>query len=234
MNDNYSLIDSNYSDDNITINYTTIQPTNQNEEFYLTGKIIFIIVFVEIIFFIISHFIWDCCHSCLTECSCIFLRDIWDLIGGLYMSLIGMLFCNCPRMNDYYSNHNDGYCDFDNEFYNSYSDNVCYRNNSYRRGFYQSFRDYCYSLSCLKYIFCNCSCCRKKNINNDIVSEPKWNVVITQPYDKENECTICLQPFDNDDTLVKLKCEHKYHQQCIHNWMQVSAHKDCPLCRNTN
>jgi len=53
---------------------------------------------------------------------------------------------------------------------------------------------------------------------------------------QENECSVCreyLQP--NRESLVKLKCNHKYHLKCILDWIQTckrsGSPENCPMCR---
>ena len=53
-----------------------------------------------------------------------------------------------------------------------------------------------------------------------------------------NDCSICLESLQldagsNNDEIIKLKCGHSYHQQCIKDWRSGSmeSSKRCPLCR---
>ncbi|KAK8952128.1 E3 ubiquitin-protein ligase ATL6 [Platanthera zijinensis] len=44
------------------------------------------------------------------------------------------------------------------------------------------------------------------------------------------ECAICLNEFEDDDTIRLLpKCDHVFHQDCIDAWL--STHVTCPVCR---
>ncbi|XP_010455127.1 PREDICTED: E3 ubiquitin-protein ligase ATL31 [Camelina sativa] len=44
------------------------------------------------------------------------------------------------------------------------------------------------------------------------------------------ECAICLNEFEDDETLRLLpKCDHVFHPQCIGAWLQ--GHVTCPVCR---
>ncbi|KAK8966467.1 E3 ubiquitin-protein ligase ATL31 [Platanthera guangdongensis] len=44
------------------------------------------------------------------------------------------------------------------------------------------------------------------------------------------ECAICLNEFEDDDTIRLLpKCDHVFHQDCIDAWL--SKHVTCPVCR---
>ena len=44
----------------------------------------------------------------------------------------------------------------------------------------------------------------------------------------ENECLICLENFNKGETVIRLKCNHYYHTQCIYAWFERK--KTCPLC----
>lgn len=41
-------------------------------------------------------------------------------------------------------------------------------------------------------------------------------------------CSICLSIIKNRD-LFKSKCNHRFHNVCIDNWLSIN--KTCPLCR---
>ena len=38
---------------------------------------------------------------------------------------------------------------------------------------------------------------------------------------EDAECRICLSQFQRNDTLRTLPCLHKFHRDCIDNWIQV-------------
>lgn len=42
-------------------------------------------------------------------------------------------------------------------------------------------------------------------------------------------CSICLEPFQNNERIVNLQCNHSYHTTCINNWMRTKP--TCPICR---
>ncbi|KAL5992590.1 hypothetical protein ACLOJK_013509 [Asimina triloba] len=44
------------------------------------------------------------------------------------------------------------------------------------------------------------------------------------------ECAVCLNEFDDDETLRLLpKCDHVFHPDCIDAWL--ATHTTCPVCR---
>ena len=44
-----------------------------------------------------------------------------------------------------------------------------------------------------------------------------------------NDCCICLDKFNENDELIVLKCNHRFHTKCIINWFEKEL--TCPLCR---
>lgn len=58
-------------------------------------------------------------------------------------------------------------------------------------------------------------------------------VVIANPFDATETCSICLEELDEGDELGSLPCGHKhFHKKCVDQWLQISGNKSCPLCRN--
>ena len=43
------------------------------------------------------------------------------------------------------------------------------------------------------------------------------------------ECSICLEKLEKNNSVVILECGHKFHDKCIKNWMKIK--KTCPICR---
>jgi hypothetical protein len=46
----------------------------------------------------------------------------------------------------------------------------------------------------------------------------------------KNNCNICINVFDNNEKIIKLKCSHYYHIKCIETWLKKHSNK-CPMCR---
>ena len=44
--------------------------------------------------------------------------------------------------------------------------------------------------------------------------------------EEKEECIICLDEVEKE--WRELECHHRYHKQCIENWIKVKA--KCPLC----
>ena len=83
---------------------------------------------------------------------------------------------------------------------------------------------------------CDCSrchCCKcKKNSQPKVETVDLFEIVVTQPSDKKETCVICCEELGKGKH-GELKCGHKFHKKCIKHWMEVSAHKDCPTCRES-
>ena len=48
---------------------------------------------------------------------------------------------------------------------------------------------------------------------------------------KATECTVCLETFKDDDTVIITKCKHLYHKDCINKWL-IDYSVKCPICKN--
>jgi|EP00942_MAST-04A_sp_MAST-4A-sp1_P001227 hypothetical protein len=45
-------------------------------------------------------------------------------------------------------------------------------------------------------------------------------------------CTICLSDFEDGEELSFLNCKHRFHTECINEWLNRSGF--CPNCKNPN
>ena len=43
-------------------------------------------------------------------------------------------------------------------------------------------------------------------------------------------CVICLDFFQEDDTIAETDCKHTFHAECIQHWFNVA--NKCPVCRS--
>ncbi|PWA74291.1 E3 ubiquitin-protein ligase RING1 [Artemisia annua] len=46
----------------------------------------------------------------------------------------------------------------------------------------------------------------------------------------EEDCSICLEEFKENQTIRTLICQHEFHVDCIETWLYQK--NVCPLCRN--
>ena len=47
--------------------------------------------------------------------------------------------------------------------------------------------------------------------------------------DTAEECSICLDTFEDSSQVVTLACSHIYHSECIKRWLHQDSR--CPLCK---
>ena len=45
------------------------------------------------------------------------------------------------------------------------------------------------------------------------------------------ECAICYEEYKQEDKIIKLKCNHIFHQKCIEDSYNIGNLKTCPYCR---
>lgn len=45
----------------------------------------------------------------------------------------------------------------------------------------------------------------------------------------EKECLICISAFEENDTILRLPCQHTYHEECAKRWLNLQS--TCPACR---
>jgi hypothetical protein len=102
---------------------------------------------------------------------------------------------------------------------------------------------------------CCCCCCGSNHQLSDIERNNRYNrqisfqnekplkqkvviielteVIVADPFDATEKCSICLEDISEGEKLGSLPCGHKhFHQKCIDEWLNVSGNKTCPLCRN--
>lgn len=47
--------------------------------------------------------------------------------------------------------------------------------------------------------------------------------------DTEDNCSICMENFKENNCVIKLDCGHIFHKSCLNTWLH--NHKTCPVCR---
>lgn len=45
----------------------------------------------------------------------------------------------------------------------------------------------------------------------------------------DEQCAICLTPYEATEMIMRLPCNHIFHHTCISEWLKVNA--SCPMCR---
>jgi hypothetical protein len=67
--------------------------------------------------------------------------------------------------------------------------------------------------------------------NGFIFSSPKKCIAIDINHTHCIECTICIEKFIENDSLIRLPCNHQYHYDCCKKWFLNNI--SCPICRST-
>ena len=87
-----------------------------------------------------------------------------------------------------------------------------------------------------------CICCKWKELKEIFECKKKvttikhiehielFEIVVTQPKERIDDCVICYQNYGKEKVGI-LKCNHTFHEKCIEKWLHVSKNKDCPTCR---
>eukprot|EP00761_Pharyngomonas_kirbyi_P013193 gb/GECH01013220.1/.p1 GENE.gb/GECH01013220.1/~~gb/GECH01013220.1/.p1 ORF type:complete len:310 (+),score=60.79 gb/GECH01013220.1/:1-930(+) len=46
----------------------------------------------------------------------------------------------------------------------------------------------------------------------------------------QQQCSICLDQYDEGDIVITLPCLHQYHRDCVVHWLEMKA--ICPICKS--
>ena len=67
-------------------------------------------------------------------------------------------------------------------------------------------------------------------VNTIVLEETSWDTISIQS--TEMVCAICCENLEEFDKVVKLNCNHIYHQECINKWVkEKKLESSCPMCR---
>lgn len=61
----------------------------------------------------------------------------------------------------------------------------------------------------------------------------KFNSLKLQRTTSTVECSICLNCITTKEQILKLKCLHMFHYDCLLNWLKSTSNVECecPLCK---
>lgn len=45
----------------------------------------------------------------------------------------------------------------------------------------------------------------------------------------KSDCLVCMDSYQDGEIVIKLKCQHIFHDNCIIDWLKL--HNSCPVCR---
>jgi hypothetical protein len=54
-----------------------------------------------------------------------------------------------------------------------------------------------------------------------------YDYIIT--HDIDETCSICMEKYKKNDSVIQLDCDHIFHKSCLKTWLQ--NHNTCPVCR---
>ena len=70
------------------------------------------------------------------------------------------------------------------------------------------------------------------NINDESYKDLNNNIYVNKKSPLCTTCTICLEDFTINDSVIKLNCYHLFHPNCINNWIFKNiTFRTCPTCR---
>ncbi|GBM34230.1 E3 ubiquitin-protein ligase RNF115 [Araneus ventricosus] len=53
--------------------------------------------------------------------------------------------------------------------------------------------------------------------------------ICQEQVDKNLQCTVCMEDFEQGEPVRRLTCDHHFHDNCIIPWLEL--HGTCPICR---
>ena len=85
----------------------------------------------------------------------------------------------------------------------------------------------------------NCSCCKTSSeifeLSNIFDKFPETTYTPKKNKYNQNDCAICLCPFEENTQIRILECGHIFHGICIVTWFTKRNNDICPLCnKNLN
>ena len=75
-----------------------------------------------------------------------------------------------------------------------------------------------------------------ENIYEDVIiglNEEQFNKLEILEFNfdcNQKDCLICMEEYIKKDEIIKLKCDHTFHKNCIKQWLCKENNK-CPICR---
>jgi hypothetical protein len=67
--------------------------------------------------------------------------------------------------------------------------------------------------------------------NNEMSSEFTLIKIRVKDIEYKNECIVCMDQINTNQTILRLTCGHYYHQNCIYQWLTKKS--SCPQCRHS-
>ena len=70
-----------------------------------------------------------------------------------------------------------------------------------------------------------------KNIATTEILDKNTTIIKHDDPSIKDNCSICLESYDENCIIRKLNCSHIFHKDCIDPWLLKESYK-CPICRN--
>jgi hypothetical protein len=66
-----------------------------------------------------------------------------------------------------------------------------------------------------------------------LLQSQKYDKCLIEGEGEEEECSICLENFHQDELVCDIPCKHLFHEQCLAKWFEKTAISVfiCPLCK---
>lgn len=64
----------------------------------------------------------------------------------------------------------------------------------------------------------------------DYIDKNSNKISYTNLKDKDDECIICYENFDENNEILIFKCKHYFHRECIIKWLKKN--NNCPICQD--
>lgn len=71
---------------------------------------------------------------------------------------------------------------------------------------------------------------QNSGLSTEAMNSLRQNSFTVTQTDDNNQCSVCLETIQQDETVVTLGCHHTFHFHCIERW--CSSHNSCPVCRS--
>nr|CAD2177032.1 unnamed protein product [Meloidogyne enterolobii] len=71
-----------------------------------------------------------------------------------------------------------------------------------------------------------------KNFPTNILKKEEITRITEQfLYLKDRNCDRCLEDFKIGENVIKLKCKHIFHKECLKDWLIAGNNNNCPYCQ---
>lgn len=76
----------------------------------------------------------------------------------------------------------------------------------------------------------NILCCNFYENDRIFLYSCPYKKIKSKLFYKQDECSLCLSVYNNNDIITHTGCQHIFHKKCLDKWLKYE--NTCPLCRN--